>query len=217
MWRGHDGLGPLQPRPGGATKDGDRPLLFKLIKLLKPMVAIETGCYEAISASIICQALPVSAYFGTFDYDGDPSMPLAEPAPGEDYCTMEEWLELSQIRAENLQALRDQRTDLKIHFHNGDTRQILSRTIGDIVFRCGAWNFWYQDSMHDCDGIRQEWEAMEMYAAPGAVVVFDDIEGHEDGRPSHPWYEYFKANFASRWNYRTTHHANHQLYLQRKP
>lgn len=220
LWRGHSGLEELQPRPGGATKEGDRPLLYRTVDLIKPKVAFETGCYEAVSSTIICKALPPNAEFHTFDYDGDPSMPVFPVHPGDDYCTVEEWKELAGLRQSNLDDVRKLRRDIRIVFHDGDTRQILRDIVRVVCTANGPWEFWYQDSMHDLNGIRAEFEAMERWAAPSAVVIFDDIEENDFVKnpraESHPWFNYFVKTYGHTWNYRTTSHANHQLFIQKK-
>ena len=197
--------------PAWATAVGSRPHLFAVVSLLQPKVAIETGTHEAIGTTIIANAMQPGSMLTTFDYDGDPSCPLEEPSPGEDYATADDWTQLAHLRLENIAAIP--RNGVTVRFVNGDTRKVLREIISKDAEHLGRWDFWYQDSMHDLHGIRQEWEAIRDFAAPGAVVVFDNIEWND--HDPHPWGVWFKEN-ARDWEPRFVHWGANQLWAQKR-
>lgn len=194
------------------TRVKDQDALFAAVKFTRPKFIVDTGTHEGFSACVLAQAAPPGAKLVTFDYDGDPSMPLAPPKPGDDYASPEDWAEVAQIRLENLERLRALRPDVEIVFVSGDTRKVLRRSIEALL--PDGFDFWYQDSSHHYDGIFQEWLQMVPFARAEAVVVFDDVE--ENAHDPHPWFRHFRDVEGDRWEFRHTDRGNHQLWTQCK-
>lgn len=209
-WLKEDGQ--WSKRPGWNTRVPDQNALSMAVTLLRPRCIVDTGTHEGISAAVLAQAAPEGARLLTVDYDGDPSMPLAPPKPGDDYASHADWAELALIRRENLAELRRLRPDMTIEFLDGDSRRTLRRAIER--FCPDGWDFWYQDSMHHYEGILTEWLQMVPFAAEGAVAIFDDVE--ENAHDPHPWFQHCRDAEQDRWELRATHRGNHQLWMQRR-
>jgi predicted O-methyltransferase YrrM len=147
--------------------------LYRLVRLLRPEVIVETGTFEGQGTYALAAAASANknnARVFTFDYDGDPTTTLPDAA----------WEELKSIRQSTLDLIQKEFPGCKVEYLEGDTRQILSRFLEDRQLR---WDLFFQDSMHFHDGISAEWTSMRAHASEKAVVVFDDIdENHEFAR-----------------------------------
>jgi predicted O-methyltransferase YrrM len=160
---------------GSVPQDASR--LYRLVRLLRPEVIIETGTFEAQGTYALAAAANANnngARLYTFDYDGDPTTIL----PGD------AWAELKAIRQSTLDLIQATFPNCKVEFVEGDTRQILPRFLEE---RRLTWDLFFQDSMHFYDGILSEWTAMRAYASMRAVVVFDDIN-EDAGHPFPKWF-----------------------------
>jgi predicted O-methyltransferase YrrM len=174
---------------GSVRRDASR--LYRLVRLLRPEVIIETGTFEAQGTYALAAAASANnnnARVFTFDYDGDPTTTLPDEA----------WKELRSIRQSTLDLIHTTFHNCTVEFVEGDTRQILPRFLEE---RQLTWDLFFQDSMHYYDGILSEWTAMRAYASNRAVVVFDDIS--EDA--GHPFPKWFNAHEAQQgWVTRST-------------
>jgi len=144
---------------------------------MKPGTIIETGTFEGHGTFAMAAAASENnngAVIYTIDYDGDP----VQDEKGT--VSEHEWSELSRIRQENIERISREFKNCQVIFIEGDSRLVLPQVVAGIE----TWDFWYQDSMHFAEGIREEWDIMCPYASKGAIVIFDDI---------------WKRNKFSRW------------------
>jgi hypothetical protein len=174
---------------GSVPRDASR--LYRLVRLLRPEVIIETGTYEAQGAYALAAAASANnnnARVFTFDYDGDPTTTLPDAA----------WKELKSIRQSTLDLIQRQFSNCTVEFVEGDTRQILPRFLAERQLK---WDLFFQDSMHFHDGILSEWTAMRAYASKKALALFDDISEDAD----HPFTHWFKTHEVPKgWVTRST-------------
>jgi len=162
------------------SRGWDASRMYRLVRLLRPGVIIETGTFEAQGTYALAAAASANqnnARIFTFDYDGDPTTTLPDAA----------WGELKSIRQATLDLIRKQFPNCTVEFVEGDTRQILSPFLAE---RRLKWDLFFQDSMHFYDGILAEWTAMRAHASKTAIVLFDDIN------EEHPFPQWFKAHEA---------------------
>lgn len=140
---------------------------------------VETGTFEGLGTALFAQTM--EEYGGgritTFDWAGDfenLSVPHGE------------WNDLSGIRIENLRKIGDQFPRAVVQYVSGDTRE----TLKSVDF-AEPVDFWFQDTMHFTAGILAEMESMKDRLAPGAVVVFDDVN------ETHPWNKVFAEQYPT--------------------
>lgn len=168
--------------------------LFNAIRSISPQTIVETGTFEGHGTIAMAHAAPKSCEIITIDYDGDPKQDsLGTVSNGQ-------WSKLAQIRTQNLDYCRAS-TGVRIRFLNGDSREMLKTFDNDF-----KWDFWYQDSMHNLEGITSEWNLMEQYAVHGSIVVLDDIR-------SLVVENWFRQNVADHWDVRR--HGK-QLWVQKR-
>lgn len=139
--------------------------LYQGIALFQPQIIVETGTFEGLGTFTMARAAHANnngAHIYTIDYDGDPTTQLPE----------KEWLQLREIRQNNLNSIRQEFPNVQITFIEGDSRKVLPELLAHTL---DHWDFFYQDSMHFRDGILAEWQLMRAYSRPGSVVLFDDI------------------------------------------
>jgi cephalosporin hydroxylase len=172
---------------GSRGRDASR--MYRLVRLLRPRIIIETGTFEAQGTYALAAAASANlnnARIFTFDYDGDPTTTLPDAA----------WSELKSIRESTLDRIRKQFPHCTVEFIEGDTRQILAPFLAE---RGLTWDLFFQDSMHFFDGILAEWTAMRAHASKKAMVLFDDIN------EEHPFPQWFKDHEAPNgWVTRST-------------
>ena len=152
--------------------------LYRLVRLLRPEVIVETGTFEGQGTYALAAAASAndnSARVFTFDYDGDPKAVFPDAA----------WKELKSIRQSTLDRIREEFPKCTVEFVEGDTREILPRFLEERQLK---WDLFFQDSMHFHDGILSEWTAMRAYASKRALVVFDDID------KDHPFAQWFETH-----------------------
>jgi predicted O-methyltransferase YrrM len=157
-----------QHQLGWSTRRKHLDFLYNLIKWKQPKVIVETGTFEGHGTFALAAAAHENnnnAKIFTFDYDGDP----VQDSDGN--VTDAEWLELRKIRKHNLEIIEKRFPGCLVQFTDGDTRKVLS----GVISKNDKWDFWYQDSMHYAEGIRQEWDIMAPFSADGAMIIFDDI------------------------------------------
>jgi len=153
---------------GWSTKQVHLDLLYNLILEIKPKIIIETGTFEAHGTFAMAAAAHKNnngATIYSVDYDGDP----IQDAEGN--VTDKEWLELRKYRDKNLTLIQEKFSNCNVNWIDGDSRKVLP----EVLKKTGEWDFWYQDSMHYAEGIRQEWDLMETSASKSAIVIFDDV------------------------------------------
>ena len=165
--------------------------------------------------------MPDGGFLTTFDMDGDPQCPLEPGEQGEDWASRADWDHLAQLRGENIRALGSRVT---VVYVEGDTANTLKPTIKRDSEHLGPWEFWYQDSSHDFEGIKREWDDIRKFAAIGAVVVFDDVEWND--HDPHPFavhmmknvqnWEVRPCNWGARNFGRFGNHGGQQVWAQRR-
>lgn len=165
---------PARHKLNWSTKRCHLDLLYQLIRTIKPKVIVETGTYEAHGTFAMSAATHENdngAVLYTVDYDGDP----VQDEQGT--VSLDEWLELKHYRENNLAQISEQFPRCAVKFIEGDSRQVLKGEVLPALVEVadGKWDFWYQDSMHYVEGIRQEWEIMAPHASERAIVIFDDV------------------------------------------
>ena len=141
-------------------------MIYAAIKQFKPKVIVETGTFEAHGTYAICQAAHENnnqALIVTIDYDGDPTTQLPS----------EMWKELSRVRQNNLEIIKNKFHQCTLNFLEGDSREVLPSIFPKLA---DTWDFFYQDSMHFKEGIISEWSIMRKFAHVGSIAVFDDLQ-----------------------------------------
>lgn len=193
----------MQHDLGWATRKRHLDFLYNLVALKKSVIIFETGTFEAhgtFAMAAACHENNNGARIFTFDYDGDPIQDETGAVSDQ------EWAVLRDIRAENLKLIGERFPNCSVEFINGDTRKVLEGEISKI----GGWDFWYQDSMHYAEGIRQEWEIMQPYANSEAVVIFDDVSRRN------PFSKWFKKAHGREWSYRAFRDFDHKQCIAQK-
>lgn len=186
--------------------------LYHLVRMRKPRVIVETGTFEGLGTYTLAKAAQENGggvRLFTIDYDGDP----------ESDCPAEDWARLKTYRAENLEKARRDFPDVEILFTEGDSRKVLP----DILRRGAApWDVFFQDSMHFTAGILAEWEIMKPHAAPGAVVVFDDVcldwkklPAHLGGRKDFCIGFVLREGIGGGWRWKSTGAGRGQFFAQK--
>ena len=179
---------PSQHRLGWSTKKLHLDFLHHMVLALKPKYIVETGTFEGHGTYAIAAAAHKNnngAKIFTVDYDGDPLQDVSGAV------SMEEWIALREIRAANIATVQASFSQCSVEFIDGDSRKVLPQ----VLERIPQWDFWYQDSMHYYEGIREEWEIMESKAAGNASVIFDDIWKRNG------FSNYFRQKYAGNWSY----------------
>jgi len=182
--------------------------LYNTVLWRKPATIVETGTFEGLGTYALAKAAQQNggARIFTIDYDGDPDASIP----------IEDWQELRGFREENLDAARRAFPDVEIHFVEGDSRSVLP---GIFPSKARTWDLFFQDSMHYESGIRAEWEIMKAFAAPEAVVIFDDVcldweklPAHIAGKRDFCIGFALKEGFGGGWNYRSTAEGRAQFF-----
>jgi hypothetical protein len=174
-----------------------------LVQALKPKVIFETGTFEGHGTYAMAAAAHANrneAQIFTIDYDGDP----VQDQKGT--VTQEEWLQLRRIREKHLEMMANDFPGCRVVFVEGDSRKVLPGLLETI----DHWDFWYQDSMHFAEGVRQEWDIMEAQAAEKATIVFDDIS------KKNAFSRWFKKTYKKTWNYSPRRDFGHKQCLAQK-
>ena len=146
-------------------------MLFNLIINKKPKVIIETGTFEGQGTYVLAQAAHLNnngCKIYTIDYDGDPT---------SDTISKGEWLQLKQIRNNNICAIKKEFPNCEVIFLDGDSRKMLPKIFDlDGKYKETKCDIFYQDSMHFFNGIQDEWKLVEPYIVSDSVIIFDDLK-----------------------------------------
>jgi cephalosporin hydroxylase len=191
-----------------ASNSTNASIMYAAIQLIKPKIIIETGTFEGHGVFVMAKALSdinEAATIHTIDYDGDPVTNLDSDS----------WNILKEIRTENLSIIRQRFKNVKIIFHDGDSRDILPMIINDYNIK---WDFFYQDSMHFYEGIKAEWECVRYSANSNAIAVFDDISIHQTDWEQDGYLfckEFINSKQTENWDYINTDVGHHQFWIQR--
>lgn len=188
---------------GWSTRKKHLDFLYNYVRELKPKIIFETGTFEGHGTFAMCAAAHANnngAKVFTFDYDGDP----IQDESGS--VSQDEWLALKEIRANNLALIQERYPNCGLTFTDGDTRQVLP----DVALQVGGWDFWYQDSMHYAEGIRQEWDIMAPYANAQSLVIFDDVSRRNG------FSRWFKSTQTPRWKFKPCRDFGHKQCLAQR-
>lgn len=171
--------------------------MLRWMALAQPRCVLETGTFEGLGTALLAQGM--TAYGGgelhTCDWAGDAENRSVTPA---------QWAELAELRRQNIETVRGWRPAVRLHYHDGDTRQ----TIPTIPFSAPI-DFWFQDTMHFLSGILEELTLVEPLLAPGAVIVFDDINS------THPLRTWMAENRNDGWFHHHFEGGHSQLWSQK--
>lgn len=186
--------------------------LFNAIRIFRPRRILETGTFEGLGTWVMAKALAANGggEIITIDYDGDPEVALPEA----------DWRELDRIRAENLETAQKDFPAVTIDFIKGDSRKVLPSLF---PARWDRWDFFFQDSMHFASGIQAEWDIVRPFAAPRAIVVFDDVcldwwklASHLRGRTDFCLGFVLRQMIERQWSWQSTAAGRAQFWAQQR-
>jgi len=163
-YSGDLGVPPSRWREKWSTHEMSAKRMHNAIRIFQPHRILETGTFEGLGTWVMAKALQANGggEIITIDYDGDPEVAVPEA----------DWRELDRIRAENLEHARKDFPRVSIEFIKGDSRKVLPTLF---PAKWDHWDLFFQDSMHFASGIQAEWDIVLPFAAPRALVVFDDV------------------------------------------
>ena len=173
-------------------------ILYNHVVKQKPEVILETGTFEAQATYVMAKAANENennCVIYTIDYDGDPTTSFEA----------KDWLDLKNIRNDNLKKIQDEFKDVKVVFVEGDSRKKLTRMFKE--FKISKVDLFFQDSMHFFTGILNEWLLVEPYLEKGSCAIFDDLNhpqwGNDDlGYGVDTFRDWFKLIYKDKYMYK---------------